>query len=508
MADASFLPPPAGAGANVRRPPLPARARRKRQTSNWIVGPVATPVAAWVLIGILIIAHQGRLLELVFTPLMVAVSFWLYRRYPAHYLSMVLWLFFLSPEVRRFADYYNGTFNPTSMIMVAPLAAPAICGLSMILHYRLLSQRRVLPLVLMLMATLYGYVIGIIQFGVQPATFTLSGWLLPIFIAWHMMLTWREYPVYQRVLSRTFVYGTFVMGAYGVYQYISPPPWTVFWLLSSGMGTSSGEAVAFGMRICSTMNSTGPFALTIMAGLLMSIASPGRMKIVAGAAGIPALMFTSVRTAWAGIVIGLVYPLAMLDAKSRVRLIMTAVCLAGLCTPVVMLDQVSGPLLRRLSTLENLQDDNSFRSRSGFYTNFGEIASASFAGHGLGSTGLAAKLAPDNSQMIASVDSGIVDMLWVLGWPGSLLYVAGVFMLLWRAFLSSLARPADRFAISGVGVAISIIAIMVIIDTLQGEPGMLFMIGVLMPAIGVRYARSVQQSAPGRPKNPYARRTP
>lgn len=481
------LPGPVPARRPVR---TPARARSKRRL---LVGPFATPFAVFAITFVLILAHQGRLLEVAFMPMGVAVAYWLYRRYPAHYLSFVCWLFFLTPEVRRFADYYKGAFNPTSIIMTTPLIAASLSGISMLLHYRLLGQRRAAPLVMMLIAIMYGYVMGVAQFGIMPATFTVIGWLQPIFIGWFIMQNWRLYPLFRRVLFKTFIYGTILMGFYGIYQYVSPPPWTVFWLVQSGMESSSGHGVAFGMRICSTLNSTGPFALTMMVGLLMSLASPSKLKVVAGIAGLPALLFTAVRTSWGGLVIGLVYPLAMLDARSRLRLVMAVFVFAGLCTPMLMFDQVTEPIAKRFSTIGNLSDDNSFQARQGFYTNFAAIAGESFAGHGMGSTGLASKLADPHAQIISSLDSGVVDVMWVLGWPGGLLYVAGLFALLWRAFTASLARPGDRFAITGVGSAIAILAIMVMIDTMQGVSGMYFMFGVVMPVIGVRYAREQQR---------------
>ena len=506
MSEATAVPgsrPGALPGHGAARGPLRATARapaRARSRSRYLIGPFASPFAVFVITFVLILAHQGRLLELTFMPMGVVVSYWLYRRYPAHYLSFVCWLFFLTPEVRRFADYYNGTFNSTSIIMTTPIFAACVSGISMVLNYRQLGQRRAAPLMMMFIAIMYGYVMGVAQFGIMPATFTVIGWLQPIFIGWYLMLNWRLYPLFRRVLFRTFIYGTILMGFYGIYQYVQPPPWTVFWLMQSGMATSSDSPVPFGMRICSTMNSTGPFAITMMVGLLMSLASRSKMKIAAGIAGVPALMFTAVRTSWGALVIGLIYPLAMLDVRSRLRLVMAVLLFAGLCTPMLMIDQVSAPIIKRMSTIGNLSDDNSFQARQGFYTNFSAIAEESFAGHGMGSTGLASKLADPHAQIIASLDSGVVDVLWVLGWPGGLLYVAGLYSLLWRAFLASLARPDDRFAISGVGAAIAILAIMVMIDTMQGSSGMYFMFGVVMPVIGVRYAREQQRrnSAIGR----------
>jgi hypothetical protein len=489
MSDAPFL----ASARPIRSHKPEAERSRSRSPMGLLIGPVATPVLVFVVTLALIVAHQGKLLEVTFMPMAVAVSYWLYRRYPVHYVSMVCWLIFLTPEVRRFADFFNGAFNQTSIIMMTPFFAASLSGLSILNKYRYLGQRRAVPLVLMLIAIVYGYVLGVAQFGIMPATYALINWLQPIFIAWHLIVTWREYPTYRRVMTKTYVYGAILMGAYGIYQYVSPPPWVAFWLVQSGMETSSGKAVPFGMRICSTMNSTGPFALTMMFALLMLISAPGKAKFVAGIVGLPALMFTLVRTSWGGLIIGLVYPLAMLDSKSRFRLIMVAACVVGLCAPAVMIDEVSAPLIKRLQTIQNIQDDNSFQARSGFYTNFSQIAERSFAGHGLGSTGIGAKLASDPSQVLPVVDSGVVDVVWVLGWPGTLLYIGGVLMLLWRAFVTSLMRSGDRFAVSGVGAAISILAIMVMVDTLQGSSGMLFMIGTVMPVIGMRYMRHMQR---------------
>ena len=306
--------------------PFPRTARPKPRARNaWLDGPAFLPAAMFAVTIALIVAHQGKLLELTYTPMAVVVAFVLLRRFPVHYLSYVCWLFFLTPEVRRFADFFTGAFNPTSVIMVAPLAAAGLCGISMVLHYRKLGQRRMMPLVLMLIAVMYAYVIGMIEYGVGPATFTLVVWVLPIFTAGHVMLHWKEYSLYRRVLLKTFVYGALVMGVYGIYQYISPPPWVAFWLLKSGMGSSGGQAAPFSMRVCSTMNSTGPFALAIMSCLLMLVFAPGRLKVVAGVAGLAALAFTAVRSGWGGIVVGLIYPLAMLDSRSRMKLIVTVV---------------------------------------------------------------------------------------------------------------------------------------------------------------------------------------
>jgi hypothetical protein len=244
------------------------------------------------------------------------------------------------------------------------------------------------------------------------------------------------------------------------------------------------------MRVSSTMNSSGPFAIAIMAIMLMSLGARGKMRIALALVGIPALMFTSVRGAWGGLVIGLIYPLAMLDGRGRMRLIAGILGFAMLGAPALMIDEVSEPLLKRFDTIQNIGDDNSYQVRADFYKQFMASALTDIAGQGLGTTGLGTKLSADDTQQLSVVfDSGVMEVPYVMGWPGTLLYVAGVLMLLWRAFLASRLRAKDRLAICGVGVALAIFAMMVFVNTLIGLPGMFFFIGVIMPVISLRHAR-------------------
>lgn len=270
--------------------------------------PIRLPFALFAVTLLLIVLRQAKLVEIFFPLGAFGVALLLYRRSPAHYLGFVCWLFFLSPEVRRLADFANGSFNQQSPVMIAPLLAVSLSAFTLIRNLRILGERRAAPLVMIMLALFYSFVIGMAAVGPAAALYTLINWMFPVLVAFHLVATWRDYPVYHRVLLKTFVYAGFVMGLYGVIEFISPPPWDAFWLLSSQM-TSEGEAVPFGMRIGSTMNSSGPFAMTIMSIMLLALGARGKMRIAMGLVGVPALMFTAVRGAWGGLVIGLIYPL-------------------------------------------------------------------------------------------------------------------------------------------------------------------------------------------------------
>src|SRR6201996_5471855 len=106
------------------------------------------PVLLWVVTAALIVAHQGSVLTLAFPVLSIMTGLWLYFKSPARYIGFMWWLWFLSPEVRRLADWSKGAFTPTRLIQVAPLAVTMISGLSLIRYYPVLGQRRGLPVLL------------------------------------------------------------------------------------------------------------------------------------------------------------------------------------------------------------------------------------------------------------------------------------------------------------------------------------------------------------------------
>jgi hypothetical protein len=391
----------------------------------------------------------------------------------------------------------GGAFNDKSSVLLAPMLAVALTGFSLLRNLPALGQRRCAPLVLIVVALFYAFIVGVAQVGMAAALYTLVNWLFPALIGFHLIATWEHYPDYHRVLLKTCVYGGLVMGLYGVIQFVQPPAWEVFWLIHSKMLAAVGQPVPYGMRIWSTMNSTGPFATTMMYLLVMSFAARGRLRILMAMFAVPALMFTSVRSCWAGVFIGLLYPLAMLDGRSRVRLICGVLGVAVLCAPVMLVDEISSKLTKRFDSLGNISNDNSFQSRAGFYDSFLPIALSEIAGQGLGTTGNGTKLAADQATQTSGVvfDSGLMEVPLVLGWPGTLLYTSGIFMLIWRAFLASRLRPHDRFALCGVGVAIAIFTMMVMVNTLTSVSGMFFFIGVMMPVIGLRYSRHVSQKS-------------
>jgi len=163
--------------------------------------------------------------------------------------------------------------------------------------------------------------------------------------------------------------------------------------------------------------------------------------------------------------------------------------LVVLCTPVLFFNEITDHFTKRLETVQNLNDDNSFQARADFYSGFLSTALTDITGQGFGTTGLASKLVDTSSKTIGVFDSGLMEVPYVMGWPGSLLYVSGVFLALSRAFTATRRRPEDRFGMSGVGSAFAVLTMMVFSNTLVAASGMFFFISVVMPVNALRYAR-------------------
>ncbi|PMS37459.1 hypothetical protein B0G57_11684 [Trinickia symbiotica] len=421
-------------------------------------------------------AHQGTLLTLAFPALATLVGLWLFFMSPARYVGFVWWMWFLSPEVRRFADYVKGAYTPTSLIQIAPVAVTMICGIGLVRRYRLLGTWRGLPMLLILVAIGYAYIVGIGSSGPLAATYDLANWLYPVLVALHIIAHSRDYPQYRDAIVSTFVWGMLVMGIYGAVQFFFMPAWDAMWMIGSQMN-SEGDPVRMGVRVFSTMNSSGPFAFAMMGALVLVPAATQRFRWVAAAAGFAAFGLSLVRSTWGGWIIALVIQLAKSSNRVRVRTILGLAVLAGLSLPLLAFGPVAERLSARLQTVSNLDNDQSYAARNQFYATFAETAFTNVAGTGLGATGTSTKLSqPGNGSQLGkygNFDSGVMNIPFVLGWPGTLLYLCGIGWLLARAIRASFSLGDDKFSSACLALACSVFAMLVFTNSFVSTGGLL-----------------------------------
>jgi hypothetical protein len=428
----------------------------------------------WLTTALLVLARQGIVLTVVFPILATSVGLWLYFRSPARYVGFVWWLWFLSPEVRRLADWSIGAYTPVNPIQMAPIAVAMISFFTVLRHRGIFAQQRGLPVLLISLGLVYAYVVGIVKNGTFAATYELANWLYPIMVGFHVMAHTRQYPAIRDSIVHTFVGGTLVMGAYGLVQFFIMPPWDALWMTGSGM-ESMGEPVPMGVRVCSTMNSSGPFAVTMMGAMVLVMAARSRVRWIAGAVGFFSFGLTLQRSAWAGWTIALLIQLLQSSSKVRLRIIGTAVLVVGIGAALVTVGPVGDKLQTRIQTIGRLGDDQSYQDHVEFYTTFAEKAFTDISGEGFGATGGSTKLASKEGSLgkYGNFDSGLMNIAFVLGWPGMLLHLSGTLWLFARAVRASLRMRDDQFVSGCMSLAFTHVAMLVFTNTLQGTSGLL-----------------------------------
>jgi hypothetical protein len=144
--------------------------------------------------------------------------------------------------------------------------------------------------------------------------------------------------------------------------------------------------------------------------------------------------------------------------------------------PLLSVGPIAETVDARLQTVTELEKDTSFDARLEFYAEFAPIALLNLEGEGLGSTGLATKLGTAGAALgqFANFDSGLMNIPFVLGWPGALLYVAGLVWLLSYALRSG-RSGSDLFAAASRGIVVAMLTQLVFVNALvSSSAGMVF----------------------------------
>jgi hypothetical protein len=419
-----------------------------------------------------IVIGMGDMLVYLFPLCALAVGSLLYWRYSSLYLGFTWWLWLLTPEVRRLVDYQEG-YNPQNPIMLAPYLVGGLTFFTLLRHLPKLQLTRIFPFGLVFMGLFYGYFVGIYKAGLSAATYGLINWSVPVIFAFYLVVHWRNYPDYRQAIQRTFVWGVLVIGSYGLLQYFALPAWDRDWMLSAPIN-SIGQPEPFGVRVFSTLNAPGPFAMVMMAGLLLLSSSSGLLRWPAAGVGYIAFLLSLVRSSWGMWVVGLLF-ITIQRRRSSPRVLATIVIMGLIALPLLTVGPVAETVNERAQTITNLQQDNSFQARLEFYSDFLTLALLNVSGAGLGSTGLATKLSDPTGELgeLANFDSGIMNIPFVLGWPGTLLYVGGLACLVFYAWRGVGSR-SDLFLATCNGIVIALLAQLIFSNSLEGVGGMVF----------------------------------
>lgn len=445
--------------------------------ANFIIGGLFTAVALVLLAG-----FGGRLSNIIYLLVSVLAGMVLYARSPTGYVGFTLWLWFVTPFVRRVLDMHHG-WTPASPVLIAP---PAVALLSIFTILRRLGELRGVlyaPYLLVLLAFAYGYSVGIINAGLVPATYALVTWLAPALFGLHVALSWRQYPQLGAAVRQTFVWAVPILAAYGIYQFVRLPIWDATWMVNADM-KSIGAPRPFLVRVFGTLNTPGPFAAFLCAGSLMLLPSKGKLRFLSVAVAMVSLLLARTRAVWVAFLIGLVMQQIGQPLKKMPKYVITLFAVAIVAIPVATMPQFSAMIGPRLQSFANLSEDNSFVKRY----NFGEQAATSIVetaeGQGLGMTGGAIKLR--GMQGVRSLDNGFLEVFFIYGWPGGGLFFLGIAGLMLQSLRFRETR-SDPFANATRATAIALVSILPIGDVFTGPTGTLLWMSVGFGIAGHAY---------------------
>lgn len=411
------------------------------------------------------------LLRLIYPAGAFAVAIFLYLRHPILYIGFNWWIWFISAFVARLVDYRIG-WDPTRQMLVAPYLVSFVSIATFIKYLPSAARQGGLPFILPALGVFYAFLVGLIYNAPLPVARGLLDWLSPIIFAFHLFINWRDYPSYRQNMQRVFFWCVLLTGAYGVYQFVVAPEWDRYWLIESKLYTSSGSPEPFGMRVWSTMHSVGPYAAVLQAGLLlMFTGTQGALTFPASALGYLSFLLTQARSNWGGWVLGVIMIFISVKTRIQMRLIAIIVMMAICVVPLTTIEPISEVVAERMESFTNLEEDTSFRDRTGNYDRNLNLALTNGLGNGLGNIW---KVNEKTGQMeVFVVDSGILDMFFTLGWFGALPYLGGLILLLYSVCTYSEAR-FDSFVSAARAIGISFCAQLII------SSGMLSVMGMIL----------------------------
>jgi hypothetical protein len=358
----------------------------------------------------------------------------LFRTDRVMYAGFCWWLWILAPEIRRLADYQAG-WNALNPISVTPLLVSALTLASVVRHLPTLRRRWLFPFVIALAGIGYGYIVGLARSGPLSATYAAASWLVPVAFGVQLALGWEEYPRYRSAIATTLTLGALLLGAYGIAQFLRPPPWDAYWMRNADM-YSIGVPEPYRVRVFSMLNSPAPFAAVMSAALFVAISTRSPWRLPAAAGAVAGLLLSLVRSAWLGCVAGIVAYAMHLRTRARRRLLLAfaagAVVLGSAATTYTALS--SSPLViavtSRLATFGTLSADRSFKVRRGYLRAYVREIAEQPLGHGLGATGVGVSL--NRGRGVQNFDNGLLEVIYTLGWAGGAAYLLATLALLAR----------------------------------------------------------------------------
>lgn len=456
-----------------------------------------------LLMFVLLLAGAGDIARFIYPAGTVLLAVWFFVGQRKFYFDFVLWCWFLSPFLRRVIDYQAGWKDP-SLILLAPYLVTMVAPLVGARRIAEGSRQGGAPFILALLAIACGVVLGLIQGSTSEMATPLVDWVVPILFAlWLHSTTDKDRADVFSSVERSFFAGVLVMGIYGVIQYVVAPAWDTNWLIQLSANAdvnSMGTPEPYGIRVFSTLNSPGVFALVLACGLLILVQSPRKLAPVAAIFGLVSLLLTLGRSAWLTLTVGLVLLLILMPRK-----VLRAVAVPGLAVflafSLASLSPARDLVGDRFSSFIRLEEDASAGDRMNGALRAGQLLLSQPQGFGLG---VAQDLIANDGSFSLN-DNGFVDGFLALGLLPGILYFGCLAVLLVQSCRGLKQKPPEVRVAAVVAVAI---AAQLPLDTVYlGPTGVLLWMFTTLASKG-EYSVSVHEVLVGSAPRPVSTGSP
>lgn len=346
------------------------------------------------------------------------------RQSPARFVGLVVWLFLLSPFVRRYVDLGAG-WQEVSPIMLAPYGATLFAAPAALDYVLRRGGPAATPFLLIGACVAYGLGVAVLGNRLVGGGFEALRWTVPPLLALYIMVHGDEADRITRALMRCFLVAVPLLGLYGLVQFVSPAPWDVFWMENAEIN-SIGTPEPMKVRVFATLNTPGALAVVLSGCTMFLMGAARRGGALAACFAVPALLLTMQRAVFAGTLVGLVFLAVCGTMRLRRQILVVGVVCSLAVTALFTIPRTQEMVAERLSSFTALDRDESAQDRMEQYRAFPEFLDEGFWGRGLGWEGTYTQA--DNQRRVV-VDSGIISTFLIFGLPVGILYFGAVAVL-------------------------------------------------------------------------------
>ncbi len=452
-------------GSAITRTP---NSRRFRPS---LVNPLAIGLTLAVLV--LDILRQGRPIQLVLAFGCVILALMLVRERPSTYIRFVLWSWCLAPFIRRLVDYRCG-FSDQSLILAIPVLITTSSLYGLWPNQKISAGvRQLLPFLICLGAVFYGAATTVLLHPSVKFVYVALGWASPILFGLYLCAYPERLELHRRIILSTLLQALLLLGVYGLFQYIVMPPWDVYWLTNvmdvSGVN-AFGRAEPGMLRVWSTFNAPGTFAIVLFSSLILLSSKANRRNTLAFILAVINLGLTLQRTAWIGLGIALFLLLFSANLKSLSKYLTVGILLLGSLPLLNFIPGASDLFHERIQSFTDPKGDESYIVRQEeFQTSLSEVLKSPLGA---------------GQMSEPTMDGGIFEMLLSLGWPGTIAYLLALGVMLGNPYVFR--RCKDTFLKSCQAVSVALVVLLLSGNTLVALPGLILWICIALYWSGTR----------------------